>query len=76
MNDISLILKALEFAAQRHGTQLRKGKNKTPYINHPIQVASLLANEGGEKDTILLAAAILTPCQTQFFSCDIAAWLF
>jgi len=59
MDDISLILKALEFAAIRHRKQFRKGKDKSPYINHPIQVANLLANEGGEKDQVLLAAAIL-----------------
>ena len=34
MNDISLILKALEFAAQRHGTQLRKGKNNYIYLSN------------------------------------------
>jgi len=59
MNDTSLILKALEFAAIRHRKQFRKGRDKTPYINHPIQVANLLANDGGEKDHILLIAAIL-----------------
>ena len=59
MNDIALILKALNFAALRHRTQLRKGEDKTPYINHPISVANLLANEAGEKDSILLTAAIL-----------------
>jgi len=59
MSDTPLILKALEFAARRHRTQLRKGLGRTPYINHPIQVASLLANFAGETDPILLAAAIL-----------------
>ena len=59
MSDTSLILKALEFAAVRHRTQLRKGLGRTPYINHPIQVASLLANDAGETDPVLLAAAIL-----------------
>lgn len=54
-----MILKALEFASHRHRTQRRKGKREIPYINHPIQVASLLANEGGETDPILIAAAIL-----------------
>ena len=58
-NDVGLILKAMEFAATRHRTQFRKGEDKSPYINHPIQVASLLANEGGEKDPLLLIAAIL-----------------
>jgi guanosine-3',5'-bis(diphosphate) 3'-pyrophosphohydrolase len=59
MNDVGIILRALEFAAGRHRIQFRKGEDKSPYINHPIQVASLLANEGGEKDPILLIAAIL-----------------
>jgi guanosine-3',5'-bis(diphosphate) 3'-pyrophosphohydrolase len=59
MDDTSLILKALEFAAIRHRTQFRKGKDKSPYINHPIQVANLLANEAGEKDPVLLSAAML-----------------
>src|SRR5450759_3356303 len=58
-DDVGLILRALEFAASRHRTQKRKGKDQSPYINHPIQVASLLANEGGERDPILLTAAIL-----------------
>lgn len=59
MDDVGLILRALEFAAGRHRTQKRKGADQSPYINHPIQVASLLANEGGEKDPVLLIAAIL-----------------
>ena len=59
MNDISLILKALEFAAGRHRKQFRKGEDKSPYINHPIQVACLLANEAEDKDPVLITAAIL-----------------
>ncbi len=59
MNDIALILKAVEFAATRHRTQLRKGEDRTPYINHPVQVANLLANKAGEHDPVLLSAAIL-----------------
>jgi guanosine-3',5'-bis(diphosphate) 3'-pyrophosphohydrolase len=58
-DNVSTILRAMEFAAGRHRTQKRKGEDQSPYINHPIQVASLLANEGGEKDPILLIAAIL-----------------
>jgi len=53
------ILKALDFASHRHSAQRRKGTRKLPYINHPIQVASLLANEGGETDPVLIIAAIL-----------------
>lgn len=59
MNDIQLILTALEYAAGRHRKQFRKGEDKSPYINHPIQVATLLANDAGEKDPVLISAAIL-----------------
>lgn len=59
MNDIAMVLRALEFAAHRHRLQTRKGKGNTPFINHPVQVASLLANEAGEQDPVLIAAAVL-----------------
>jgi len=59
MSDSSLLLKALEFAAVRHRSQFRKGLDKTPYINHPIQVAYVLAVDAGETDPVLLAASIL-----------------
>jgi guanosine-3',5'-bis(diphosphate) 3'-pyrophosphohydrolase len=59
MSDSALILMALEFAAERHRKQFRKGVDRTPFINHPIQVANLLANEADETDPVLLAAAIL-----------------
>jgi guanosine-3',5'-bis(diphosphate) 3'-pyrophosphohydrolase len=59
MNDIAIILKSLEFAALRHKGQLRKGEGGTPYINHPVQVANLLANYAGETDPVLISAAIL-----------------
>jgi len=59
MEDISLIMKALDFAAGRHKAQFRKGEDKSPYINHPIQVADLLVNEAGEKDPVLITTAIL-----------------
>jgi len=59
MNNIALVLKALEFAAGRHKGQYRKGEDMTPYINHPIQVANLLATVAGETDAVLLSAAVL-----------------
>lgn len=59
MNGIDLFLSALEFSSIRHRKQVRKGEEKTPYINHPIQVAKILAIEGDETDTVLLAAALL-----------------
>jgi (p)ppGpp synthase/HD superfamily hydrolase len=58
-SSISVILRSLDFAATRHRSQFRKGEEKIPYINHPIQVTNLLVNEAGETDPILLSAAIL-----------------
>jgi len=56
---ILLILKACEFAADKHRNQRRKDHARTPYINHPLAVARVLADEGGVKDAEMLAAAIL-----------------
>lgn len=58
-NDLSLILKAASFAADKHRNQSRKGVEATPYINHPLEVARILAEEGGVTDAELLAAALL-----------------
>jgi len=57
--DAALLLRATAFAADRHRTQRRKDKAKTPYINHPVEVASLLANTGGVRDIDVLVAAVL-----------------
>ena len=56
---ILMILKACEFAADKHRNQRRKDPARTPYINHPLAVARVLAEEGGVKDPEILAAAIL-----------------
>jgi guanosine-3',5'-bis(diphosphate) 3'-pyrophosphohydrolase len=53
------LLAALQFAAERHRDQRRKGSEASPYINHPIAVARLLAEVGGVSDPVLLQAAIL-----------------
>ncbi len=47
------------FAADKHRDQRRKNVDALPYINHPIEVAALLADQGGVTDTELLMAAIL-----------------
>lgn len=54
-----LIFNALRFAAERHKTQRRKGGREVPYINHPIDVATLLATVAGVTDPEILAAALL-----------------
>ena len=56
---ITLILKALEFASLKHRDQRRKDADASPYINHPIALASVLAREGGVMDDVVLAAALL-----------------
>jgi len=58
-SDSALILDAAEFAAERHRRQRRKDVHATPYINHPLALARLLANEGGVRDPEILAAALL-----------------
>ena len=58
-NAISLILHAAAFAAEKHRHQRRKDARASPYINHPIALAHLLANEGGITDPIVICAALL-----------------
>jgi len=53
------LLKAMEFAADKHRDQRRKGVEASPYINHPIQVAEVLATFGDVDDLTTLTAAIL-----------------
>ncbi len=53
------LLDALEFAAEMHRDQRRKGAEASPYINHPIKVARVLATVGGVSDLPTLMAAVL-----------------
>lgn len=52
---------ALEFATKKHEGQFRKGKNKRPYIEHPIMVAGLIEKYKGNSHAIdeLKAASYL-----------------
>jgi len=54
-----LILKAAGFAAFKHRDQRRKDKGASPYINHPLKVAMLMAEIGQIDDPELLTAALL-----------------
>lgn len=56
---LAALLGALHFAASRHRDQRRKGAEASPYINHPIEVAELLARVGGVTDLVTLQAAVL-----------------
>ena len=53
------LLEAVMFAAERHRQQRRKDAEASPYINHPIALAHLLATTGGVDDLAVLQAAIL-----------------
>ena len=53
------LLSALTYAAQQHSRQRRKGGDDIPYINHPIDVAAILAVEAGIQDEAVLMAAAL-----------------
>jgi guanosine-3',5'-bis(diphosphate) 3'-pyrophosphohydrolase len=59
MNTVIKLVEAASFAAQKHTGHHRKGDAKEPYINHPLEVANLLANVGAVDDIDVLIAAIL-----------------
>lgn len=52
-------ISAIAFAADKHRDQRRKDANASPYINHPIALANVLANEAGIDDERVLIAAVL-----------------
>ena len=56
--DITLILTATHFAANKHLKQRRRD-GETPYINHPIKVAEVLWSEGKVREPEMIVAAIL-----------------
>ena len=58
MNDLELLVKATEFAAEKHKNQRRKDADKTPYINHPIEVAAELTRAGITDVSVLIAALL------------------
>lgn len=59
VNNINKLLHAARFAAERHTGHFRKGSRREPYVNHPIEVAQMIAEIGGVDDVDILAAAIL-----------------
>lgn len=59
VNTINNLLKAASHAARQHTGQTRKGERGEPYINHPLEVANLLASVGKIEDIDILIAAIL-----------------
>jgi GTP diphosphokinase / guanosine-3',5'-bis(diphosphate) 3'-diphosphatase len=57
--EVGLLLEAARFSADRHRNQRRKDALKSPYINHPIEVAETLWSTGGVRHLPVLIAALL-----------------
>lgn len=51
--------RALQFAAYKHRQQTRKDAAATPYINHPIDVTTVLIAEANITEVDVLCAALL-----------------
>ena len=58
-NPLAALVQAMAFAADKHRNQRRKDAEASPYINHPIALVNVLANEGGVQDVTVLCAAVL-----------------
>jgi guanosine-3',5'-bis(diphosphate) 3'-pyrophosphohydrolase len=58
-DEISQLLKAVNFAAVKHRNQRRKGADESPYINHPLNVAETLWRVGEVRDVSIIIAAVL-----------------
>lgn len=58
-NHLEVIFKAIQFACEKHRDQKRKDKFGTPYIIHPIRVASNVITIGKITDYVIVCAAIL-----------------
>lgn len=55
----SMILSAALFAAEKHSKQRRKDTEASPYINHPLALANLLATEAHIDNPTIICAALL-----------------
>ncbi len=59
LGDVSVLISAAMFAAEKHRNQRRKDADASPYINHPIALANVLANEASIVDVPTIVAALL-----------------
>ena len=59
MKEWIAVLKAADAAARWHVHQRRKGAAEEPYVNHLLEVASLVAEATDGKDPELVIAALL-----------------
>jgi (p)ppGpp synthase/HD superfamily hydrolase len=57
--DVLVLMRAIDFAARAHSAQRRKGEATEPYVNHVVEVARLLAEATGGRDTELILGGLL-----------------
>jgi (p)ppGpp synthase/HD superfamily hydrolase len=67
------ILRATLFAARAHAGQARKGAAAEPYVNHVIEVATILAEHGAPQEAILAGLLHDTVEDTEVTHEDIVA---
>ncbi|MBV8538030.1 MAG: HD domain-containing protein [Alphaproteobacteria bacterium] len=56
---LPLVMRAAQFAADRHKAQRRRGAAREPYVNHLLEVAALLAAATDGRDPELVIAGLL-----------------
>lgn len=56
---LPLVMRAAQFAADRHKAQRRRGAAREPYINHLLEVAALLSAATEGRDPELVIAGLL-----------------
>lgn len=57
--DIAKVVRAAYFAGEKHSKQRRGDVEATPYINHPLELASILVDEGLVGDVDVICASLL-----------------
>lgn len=65
--------RACHVAAIAHAGQVRKGRDGPPYINHPLDVARLVAEDGAGRDAVIAAVLHDTVEDTALTLAEIAA---
>ena len=58
MNEIQSILSAVQYAAEKHSGQKRKGAADEPYVNHVIEVAHLVSTAISGDTNVVIAALL------------------
>ncbi len=57
--DLVKLTQAADYAARQHVAQRRKGEAGEPYVNHLLEVSTLLAEATGGCDVVLLMGGLL-----------------